>query len=280
MPLAYFDEVTDDSTIFLVGGWMAEGEEWDRFTDKWRRALSEAPGCAYFKHHEAMSLTAEFAGWTPEARDAKLCLLANVVVRHDLHGLVGGVNLKQFKAAFENSQLNKKQLKGVMKITHPYHSCFHGVVGQTIQLEAQKGDAARRVDFVFDDHPGMLAECIKQLNEAREMIPATLQAITGSMTAANDKESAPLQAADFLVGQILLSLKQGSHAEPLRIVVSERRIAQFASFPPQFQHFPAYIEQLNTTFAAKEELRPLLRLLEEWEKRKAQANSETAESRE
>src|SRR3989304_2601382 len=50
--------------VFMMGGWLANVETWERFSDDWHKELGKSPAIAYFKHWEAKSLSDQFAGWS------------------------------------------------------------------------------------------------------------------------------------------------------------------------------------------------------------------------
>jgi len=101
-------------------------------------------------------------------RDQKLINLAKVIAKHDL---IGGIYLPTYRPVLETSRVSKKQLTKTLKITHAYHSCFHGIVGQILLKEADKGNNANTTDFVFDEQPGMFEECLALYRELKEMLP-------------------------------------------------------------------------------------------------------------
>ena len=63
----YFDE-SAHGNVFLIAGWVADFETWERFTADWRSVLDSEPSIRYFNHHEAKGEppSGEFAGWPRE----------------------------------------------------------------------------------------------------------------------------------------------------------------------------------------------------------------------
>jgi hypothetical protein len=86
MKQAYFDE-SSNSEIFLIAGWIADACEWERFNCHWRAVLATAPAIDCFKHHHAISFEGGFTGWTAEARDAKVMVLASMLTHYDVWGI-------------------------------------------------------------------------------------------------------------------------------------------------------------------------------------------------
>jgi hypothetical protein len=121
MMKAFFDEASDNTDDFLMGGWLASFDEWETFSEAWARELKFSPSIGYFNHNEALGLKDEFKGWSESDRDAKMMALAGVIARHNLIGLVGGIKIPQLASLFKNSVAPKRQLRSIIKFTEPYH---------------------------------------------------------------------------------------------------------------------------------------------------------------
>jgi hypothetical protein len=131
MKKAYFDE-SSYNEVFLIAGWVADSAEWEHFNHEWRAVLAQPLALRLFKHHGAMSFEGEFLGWTETARDEKLMALARVLGNFDLWGIIGGVKLSTFKAAFKKSIASKRELRNILGLTEPYEFCFHGAVAAVL----------------------------------------------------------------------------------------------------------------------------------------------------
>src|SRR5262249_2567227 len=108
--------------------------------------------------------------------------------------------------------------------------------------------------------------------------PQDLLAIAGSITQASDYDMPALQAADFLAGQMISNLKRGIVPEPLKLMASRKKIAHFASFPPNFEKMGDMVSSLDSLLALKKQLaEQKRRLIHEgkWEFEEAREEPET-----
>ncbi len=249
---AYFDETTDDATVFLMAGWLGNFDEWERFSTAWACELSNRPSVKYFRHNEAISLKDEFASWTGKERDAKLLSLARVIARHNLTGFIGGVSLARFRSLFNGSAMSKKVLRSVVKFTEPYHFCCNCVIGRTLGHQIEEvGNLVETVDFIFDDGVPFLDDCVSNYASLKKVFPQKAQMIAGSVTPGNDKEIGALQAADMLAGQALLNLRTNERPASLD-VMRARRIFMFHCFPHDLQRFAKSITITSIVWSTKQ----------------------------
>src|SRR2546426_7052304 len=257
MKQAYFDE-SSDGEVFLIAGWIAAAEGWERFNEDWRRTMAAAPAIRYFKHHEAMSFEGEFHGWTEEDRDAKVMAMAEVIARYDVFGMSGGIKLSTWNKIFDGKAATRKELRNVLKFTEPYEACFHGVVATTLQHEAEKGKEV--VNFIFDEQTGLLKKHIAlyeefKANPDKFPFPAELRDIAGSITETSDGGVPGLQAADLLAGQFVVNLKRGAIPKPLLMLSSKRQIGMFQCFPPEFEKILGLAESADLLLQMKAQLK-------------------------
>lgn len=247
---AFFDEA-DNGEDFLMGGWIAPFQEWEKFSDAWARELTFSPGIQYFNHNEAMGLKDEFRGWTEAKRDEKMMALAGVIARYNLTGLVGGIKISQVESLFQNSALPKKTLRSVVKFTEPYHIVCQCVVAMTLgyQVVIAK-NFTDQVDFIFDEGVPYLDDIIGNYPKLKRVLPAKAQAIAGTIISGNDKKIVALQASDFLSGQKLLQLRVKTQPEPLA-VFDDGRIKEFPCYSQPLETIPHSVSKLNVAWATK-----------------------------
>ncbi len=200
--------------------------------------------------------------------------LATVIAEHEVNGLAGGIYLPRYDPVVSASRLSKNQLKRMLKIVHPYHNCFHSMVGQTLLLELDKAKNAQVIEFIFDEQ-SMLKECVQLYLEMKEMMRSEMKAIAGAIIERSDRDVLPLQAADLLAGQILLTMKRSALAKtraplepgsPMEILSSRRQIGMFQAFPPYFERLPSLIDELNRLHDMKKLLSNVERLMRKNEK--------------
>jgi hypothetical protein len=249
---AYFDECTDDATVFLMAGWLGGSEEWEKFSECWSNELSNKPSIRYFNHNEARGLKDEFLHWSEKDRDAKLMSLAGVIARHKLTGFIGGVSVSRFKSFFAGSVLPQKTLRSILKFTEPYHFCCQCVIAQTLghQAEEEK-NLEDQVDFIFDEGVPFLDDCISNYQGLKNVLPQKVHRIAGTVMSGNDKKVVALQAADMLAGQALLNLRTKVKPEPLD-VMRAKRIFTFHCLPQNPESIPRAIQLTNIVWSTKQ----------------------------
>jgi hypothetical protein len=249
---AFFDEASDNTNDFLMGGWLASFEEWEKFSDAWDTELKFPPSINYFNHNEALGLKDEFEGWNEAARDEKMMALAGVIARHDLTGLIGEIKIPQLHALFAHSIVPKRTLRSIVKFTEPYHFACQCAVSVTLghQVERVK-NLTDRVDFIFDEGVPFLADIIGNYPRLKEILPPKAVAIAGTIISGNDRHITALQAADFLAGQELLKLRIGMIPRPLSIMGLER-INKFSCHGEAAEKIiPRAVSKLNVIWATK-----------------------------
>lgn len=212
--------------IFSMGGWVADVETWERFSDDWQSVLKINPSIEYFKHNEAKSTSGQFEGWSKLAVNAKLCSLARVVDRHidpikHHYGVLTGIKPEGLRILFQKSTATARQVRSILKLASEYDFCFHAIIAMTTQRQALFSDPP--VDFIFDTHSN-LKKCTHFYEELKKGIPDWLARVAGTVTSGDDKVLMPLQAADLLVGQVTTNIKTGATEEPFKILARGGRI--------------------------------------------------------
>lgn len=79
------------------------------------------------------------------------------------------------------------------------------------------------VDFIFDAN-SLFENCERAYRELKKRMPSGLAAIAGTAVEGDDKELAPLQAADLLAGQQTTTLRNGKPDKPFQLLNSVSRI--------------------------------------------------------
>jgi hypothetical protein len=215
-------EVRGPKDIFLMGGWIADVETWERFSTDWDKVLRSSPAIAYFSHREAKALSGQFTGWSVRDANLKILSLAKVVDRHinperQHYGIATGMRPEVLRILLKRSPATQRQIRGVLKLTTPYDFCFHSLVGLVLVHQVLTLHSTETVDFIFDSHPSFDA-CAKLFKEMKSKLIPKITAIAGTITEGDDKQLAPLQAADLLVGQMTANLKLGKPEKPFQIL--------------------------------------------------------------
>ncbi|HEX7154098.1 MAG TPA: DUF3800 domain-containing protein [Thermoanaerobaculia bacterium] len=240
---AFFDESQADA-VYLIAGWVAAADEWTKFDAAWNTVLTAKPTIRYFRHHDAKTRKGEFSGWTAEEVDAKLTALVEVICHYDMYGVATGVNTQTWNRAFRSKVLSPKRLRGLLKITHYYESCFHSAIGMVMQRQMELGYVSDVIDLIFDQQDGLLNESMKHYSEFKKAFPSQLQKIAGKTHIGNDRECPALQAADLLAGQLTTMLRSGP-APTYQKLVGCHEVLQTTAYPPGFHTFPALVNAVS-----------------------------------
>jgi hypothetical protein len=249
----FFDDSSDGS-IFLVAGWVTDYQTWERFSKNWRDALDENPKINYFRHHEAKSdpPSGQFEGWSPGQIEAKMRRLANVICKHEMYGVVSGLNIDAHMAAFDGSAASWKQLRSVIKPIHCFHSCAFSASALILQIQIDRGLIQQKVDLVFDETNGLLGECIEVYNRVKEFFPLDKKAIAGTLTEADDKDVEALQAADLLAGQLITGRRLGFTEEYYRSLWKAHTIYESRAYLPGLDQIPELIKLFNVAWSTRQ----------------------------
>lgn len=246
---AFFDE-SEFRDVFLVAGWVADCETWSRFTEDWQSVLDAEPRIDYFKHHEAKGFTGQFSGWSESDAEAKIAALVDVVCRHEMYGVVSGLSTDVHKAAFAGSTVPWKVLRSVLKTIHPYQWCVFSAHSTVLQVQIDKGQS-KRVDCVFDEMDGLMAQCIEKYDELKSRLPEEKRAIAGTLTEADDKRVAALQAADLLAGQRTRSIKLQMHEPHYVRMWTAHYIAESLAYLPNLEQIPDLLKLVDLWFSMR-----------------------------
>src|SRR2546422_11124000 len=103
--IAYMDESYDDD-VFVLAGFAAPVDEWEKFSKEWRDALALAPAVPILKTGDAMGLKGSFYRWTLEERDAKLQTLYSVIDAHVSFGISAMLPIAEL-TKFDDVRLHK-----------------------------------------------------------------------------------------------------------------------------------------------------------------------------
>jgi hypothetical protein len=246
----FFDD-SEQGEIFLIAGWVTNYETWERFTEEWRSVLDQEPAIKYFKHHEAKGEppTGQFAGWPATQVETKITQLVDVICRHEMYGVVSGLNTATHAKAFSSPILSRKTLRSILKFSHHFQSCVFSVSAMVLDLQIQRGVTEKKVDVVFDEMDGLMAECIVAYDGFKHKLAPEQIAIAGSMTEADDKEVEALQAADLLAGQFTTRLRIGHPEEHWRRLHAAHELFFSPAYLPNFEHIPTLVSAVNVAWS-------------------------------
>jgi len=222
----FFDESHRDSKDkqFIMAGWLASVDEWERISDAWQACLMAHRKINYFKSYEAYNLNGQFLKFSKSERDAKCLALAKVIASHHVRGYIATANHKIIQ--------NKPKRLGKMMGTRIYDWGFMTIISTVLQ-ERSSNLEKQKIDFIFDKATE-LRSCIESYEEIRQKLPASQKQIAGEAIPGDDKELAGLQAADLFAGEVSYQIKHKKVRPPFSILVNSGNLIYHApAIPPQ-----------------------------------------------
>jgi hypothetical protein len=171
----------DGSPVVTVGSYVASPKQWRLWTRDWN--ATKAP-IQTFRSTDCEGYHGEFEGWDKPKRDAYVARLLPVIPRFRLTGLVLGINLNDYHAAFSGRD-DVRKLLGT-----PYMSCFHWAVSDILERHPNN----RRIAFVHEnnDYQGEASTTFKHLQSLYKAEHRT------TLTFGSKQQYTPLQAADII----------------------------------------------------------------------------------
>lgn len=211
---AFFDDSgRSQEPVFVLAGFVARSEAWARFSDAWNSALHQAPRIEYFKMYEANSRTGQFDGWTVEARNQKMLMLAQIIKDHVLCGLSVVMRHKHYAQVFKGQIADR--------LDQPFFWMYHQTLYLCIQWQANSG-LDEKMDFVFDEQEGESDFILSRHDEFMALAPDEFKSKWNRPTFMDDKETPALQAADMYAGHIRLQfIDPAFDTATLRILLNE-----------------------------------------------------------
>jgi hypothetical protein len=137
----------DDSGNFrqqrtsLLAGLVASADAWVDFSDRWNGVLRAAPSIEYFKMSEAFARVKNFAGFSEDARDAKVDQLVDVILGTDI----------RYSASVVMINADYRAVQGATDslLKDPYYFLFSTII-QACLLHQYRNRMTEQVDFIFD----------------------------------------------------------------------------------------------------------------------------------
>jgi len=254
MSIRGFLDESEQGNTFILAGWVSDRATWERFSEDWYAAIREAPAIEYFKHHEAKGEppTGQFAGWPRKHINAKMNQLVDIICAHEMYGVISGLDLSIYEAAYSESIAHRKQLRSAMKNIHPYNVCVFSMSALVLQIQIDR-KCRETVDLIFDEMTGLFDECKDTYNDFKQRpdFPLDKKAIAGAFSQANDKDEVPLQAADLLAGLETTSQRLkyvGGYYTRLR---KAHKIYVSPAYFPSFDGIPELIRLFNVAWSTK-----------------------------
>ena len=123
----FMDEtgVHDDAEMVAVGCYIGKPKVWREWTKEWNQAKRPIN---VFHATDCQSFHGEFEGWDKESRDQFVAKLLPVIPKHEIAGMVIGVNLVDLAEAMED----RPELLEMFGT--PYTACFQWAVTTIMEL--------------------------------------------------------------------------------------------------------------------------------------------------
>ena len=213
----FFDETNKDSKrgSFVLAGWTAPVEDWEKFTTAWSSCLSALPSIGYFKSSECKKLDGQFKGFTRELADKKRLALAKVIGAHRFRCYISYVKHESF------SDRPKEARK--LGIAGCYDWAFMNLAAMVFDDHLRLKDIEGKIDLVFDKCSELRA-AIESYEEERKRWVLPMQNIAGEIIPGDDRELAGLQASDMLARELSLYSKNKTTGDIYDLMLAGRSI--------------------------------------------------------
>lgn len=187
---------SDDSSgdvgekTLLLCGCVARYQVWSDFSFAWEAALATEPSIKYFKMREARLRIKEFDGWRMAEAQAKIKLLANVVVEYSPRVISTHISRREF------GEIVGPIIPYMMR--HPYEVLFYTLIDKLAQWQYDC-NVSGKTEWVFDEQGDVGTQTVVWYAYLKGLQPPHLAAKWGGTPIfRSDKEVLPLQAADLV----------------------------------------------------------------------------------
>jgi len=183
------DSGSGDPPVFLLPGFVARGEQWLEFSERWDEALKGPPKLNYFKMSEAAALEGQFKGCTKEERDARLSRLVGII-----KDISSEVYHRDYEEVIED-KISKE-------VDFPYWLMYHSIMEIVYRWEIHNG-LDEKVNFIFDEQFKQSDIVQTSWSTYYDQSPPEFKKLFGERpTHKKDIDIYPLQAADMLAWHI------------------------------------------------------------------------------
>lgn len=229
---AYIDDSGSDkgSTKFVLAGYVATAKNWANFSDEFELLKHKQPGFDYLRAAEAMHMRGQFAesrGWSRNLRDQRIEEVAKLLRKH--------VNLQlsivMDRADFEGTIKNLPVMNGRRSQAndHPYLFLWYKLISEYF-LRGQDHGLREPCSFIFDEQLGYADNVLRTWRMMKGIIqesglqPAN-RMIGNPPIFMDDKDNAPLQAADLHAWSVRRQLASSDLEEKLSQVAIDELVA-------------------------------------------------------
>jgi hypothetical protein len=193
MLAAHIDDSGSDGAgpVFVLAGYVADSNQWKRFSDQWQLALDLRPKLNPLKIQEALRFEELWGRSKQEDRDERLKRFASIIHKHVQFGIAissGWDDLRRIKKEFFPKRKNEQRFE-------PYIVLFHGLMA-SLAAHLVRQRIQQKVDFVFDEQGALGHIALGQFDRIVDTLPSELiKFVAGRPIHRNDEEVLPLQAA-------------------------------------------------------------------------------------
>jgi uncharacterized protein DUF3800 len=192
---AYLDESgTHNSPIMLMGGYLANAEQWDAFNSAWE-ALLKSEGIQSVHGKDLEHSAKQFKGWSRQRRDAFRVKAAQVMALHLQLGVTAIIRQNDCDSLYK-AQANPRRLRQDTKYGVLFRGCLLFVESAVTLLQLPTKDLT--LDFVLETGVKNAADAPRLFELAKQEHLPQWAHLLGTLTF-GDKSSCGLQAADLLV---------------------------------------------------------------------------------
>jgi hypothetical protein len=175
---------------FVLAGYLATPEQWEKFSDDWANALQSVRPLEYFKMREAIALEEQFYNWSAPERDKLLSTLVNIIDNNVVTGVCNVVPNIYWRALFKN--------RFSTKMNNPYGMSYHGIISAAYSFQWHAG-TSYKIEFIFDEHRNDIRNIHAVWEQHRlNSHPKVKPMIGNKPQSGDDKKLLQLQAADML----------------------------------------------------------------------------------
>lgn len=192
---AYFDESTDGECrrVFVIAGYLADDEEWEKFSQRWRNALDEE---GLEEYHAKENSTAR-----PEDIERQQKFL-QIIAGHKLTAIGIGIILEPYNALLREIKTYRKIPSGLKvsgSVAESYFLAFQHAIESAASHPIIKAlPAHEKVEFVFDDHRHFKGRADALHQTMLQSVRLDFVPRISSLSFGDSKTTPPLQAADAL----------------------------------------------------------------------------------
>jgi Protein of unknown function (DUF3800) len=225
---AYLDEsgTHDDSPIMLMGGFLANEDQWKSFDKEWQSLLNSF-GIPFSHAVDLKHRKKQFKGW-PVKKSDEFVLAVNRIREEQLELAVTAIIRKDDYNSIYKSAPNPRKLRKDSKFGVLFRGCLSAIVSAvTTNLELAK---QATINFILEDGAKNAhdAERLFELGKSNNL--PEWSHLLGSLTF-GQKQSYGLQAADLLV-YASIRLERDDHGdEPTEIENSPHILSQGDPIP-------------------------------------------------